>query len=248
MALLGDQDQQAVGGADGEQVHGDAGCRHDDRAEGQRQQDEAEAEHQCEHDRQVLVGDVEVVQVLGACPGHVGLQLGAGHGAGEVAIAQVADGVQRRVGVGVAGHRDGDYGQALGRRDRGCDRSEAVVLGEFGAELAERLAGGGSCHVAVDDDGGRGDLADGEVAVEDDVSLLSKRAVRQGGEAGRARVDIEVGDRADQQQRDRGHDGDDAVAHDQIDRAPPESLMRRGRFLGAAAEERHPQRFHTIAE
>ena len=104
------------------------------------------------------------------------------------------------------------------------------------------------CHVAVDDDGGRGDLADGEVAVEDDVSLLGERAVRQGGEAGRARVDIEVGDRADQQQRDGGHDGDDAVAHDQIDRAAPESLMRRGRFLGAAAEERHPQRFHTIAE
>ena len=78
MPLLGDQDQQAVGGADGEQVHDDARRRYHDRAECQREQDEAEAEHQREHDRQVGVGDVEVVQVLGAGSGHVGLQLAAG--------------------------------------------------------------------------------------------------------------------------------------------------------------------------
>ena len=54
-ALLEDQHQQAVGRADREQVHQDRLDRHDDRAEGEHQQQEAEAEHEGEDDRRVVV-------------------------------------------------------------------------------------------------------------------------------------------------------------------------------------------------
>ena len=64
-ALDEDEDEQAVGGADGEQVHRDRGRRDDDRAKRDREQDEAEAEDEDEHDREPRVHDVVVVDVFG---------------------------------------------------------------------------------------------------------------------------------------------------------------------------------------
>jgi len=53
VALLEDEHENAVGGADGEQVEQDRLDRDDDRAERDEQQQEGESEHECEHDRRV---------------------------------------------------------------------------------------------------------------------------------------------------------------------------------------------------
>ena len=62
-ALLEDQDQHPVGGGDREQVHQPGGERHDDRAERDHQQQEAERDDDRDHERQLLadlVGEVDV--------------------------------------------------------------------------------------------------------------------------------------------------------------------------------------------
>ena len=54
-AILEDQHQQAVGRADGQQVHDDGLERHDDRAEDHQQEQEAQAEDEGEDVRQVVL-------------------------------------------------------------------------------------------------------------------------------------------------------------------------------------------------
>ena len=69
VALLEDQHQQAVGRADREQVHHDRLDRHDERAEGQHQQQEAQPEHEGEDDRRVVVDHCVEVGVEGGSAG-----------------------------------------------------------------------------------------------------------------------------------------------------------------------------------
>ena len=63
VAVLEDQHEHAVGGADRQQVERDRLDRHHDRAERDQQQHEREAEHEAEHDRRPRDQDVD--EVLG---------------------------------------------------------------------------------------------------------------------------------------------------------------------------------------
>ena len=64
-AVLEDEHDQAVGGADRQQVEDDRGRGDHDRPEDQRQQQEAEAEHEDEDVRQPVVHGVDEVDVVG---------------------------------------------------------------------------------------------------------------------------------------------------------------------------------------
>ena len=64
-ALLEDEHEDPVGGADGQQVDGDRRQRDRDRPERQRQQDEAQRQHERDHDRQPAAVDREGVARLG---------------------------------------------------------------------------------------------------------------------------------------------------------------------------------------
>ena len=81
VAVLEDEHEDAVGGADRQQVEDDRLDRHDDRAERDQQQDEREAEHEQEHDRRARHQDVDEVLRAGGHAGH-----------GDLGAGQLADG------------------------------------------------------------------------------------------------------------------------------------------------------------
>ena len=60
-AFLKHQHQQPIGGAHGEQIHNYRLDRDDNRAEHDRKQDEAKAEHECDDNRCVVFGRIDVV-------------------------------------------------------------------------------------------------------------------------------------------------------------------------------------------
>ena len=129
-ALLEDQHQQAVGGADGEQVHEDRLGRDDDRAEGEEQEHEAQAQDHRHGDGHPLVEEVEVVDHAGGVAGDVDVAGGAAEGRRDDGVAQVTDDGLRRVAGGVAGKRRGEHREVAGLVDDGLDGAEAAVVGE----------------------------------------------------------------------------------------------------------------------
>ena len=161
VALLHHEHQQAVGGADRQQVHRDRDHRHHDAAEGDQQHDERQGEHDPDHDREVLVDDVEVVGVLRG--------VAADRARGDV--AQVPHGGDGRLARGRCVHRHVEH--ALVQHGL----AEARVAGDRGADRA-RLGG------VRDRDPGGGDAADREVACQHVVGLLRLEA---GGHASRRR-------------------------------------------------------------
>ena len=72
--MLEDQHEQAIGGTDREQVEDDGGGGEHHGAKDQGEQQEAEPEDKGQHDRQPVVDDVGVVDVLrcGAADEHTG--------------------------------------------------------------------------------------------------------------------------------------------------------------------------------
>ncbi len=73
---------------------------------------------------------------------------------------------------------------------RRSDRPKRVVAGKVAGQRCDGRVDLRGAHGAVDDDVGRRHLADREVAVEDDESLLCAQAVGQRGDAGCAGVDL----------------------------------------------------------
>ena len=123
--------EDPVGRADRQQVQHDRLQRDDDRAEGDQQEQERQAEHEGEHDRQV--GRHRVVEVLraGGHAGHVGLD--ASDLADRRGYDVVAERRQRGVGgvVGaVAVHRDGHDLDGLVRARAGGDGLGHLAAGE----------------------------------------------------------------------------------------------------------------------
>ena len=109
-AVLEDQDEQAVGRTDREQVEDDGGDGDDQGAEDEGEQEEAQPEDEGQHDRQPMVDDVGVVDVLrgGATDQHGGgspVECGGNQVAPEAFESAAGLGV-----VWVADQRDADQG------------------------------------------------------------------------------------------------------------------------------------------
>ena len=90
-ALLEDEHQDSVGGADREQIDRDRGQRDDNRAEGEREQDEGEDEDEGDHDRQPVADQREEVAVLGRQPAHQNSVRGIAEGLRHVVVPQPVD-------------------------------------------------------------------------------------------------------------------------------------------------------------
>ena len=106
--VLEDHDEQAVGGADREQVQNDGGGGEDQGPEDQGEEQEAQPEDEGKHDRQPVVDDVGVVDVLRGGPANE--HTGAGsveRGRDQVGAESVKTPACLGV-VGVADQRDAD--------------------------------------------------------------------------------------------------------------------------------------------
>ena len=106
-AVLEDQHQEAVGRADGQQVHDDRLRRDDERAEHHHQQEEAQAEHEDHDDRDVRRHRVDVVARAGGVAADDDLGVRALERRPDDVRSQVADLVRRRAAARVAGDDDG---------------------------------------------------------------------------------------------------------------------------------------------
>ena len=80
----------------------------DQRAEDEGEQDEAQPEHEGEHDREPLVDDVGVVDVLGGGTTDQHGGVGAVEGGGDQVGPQPVESAAGLAVVGVADQRDGD--------------------------------------------------------------------------------------------------------------------------------------------
>ena len=178
-ALLEDQHQQPVGGADAQEVHEDRLHRDDDRAEGHQQEHEAQAEDHQQHDRQPGVEEAEVVDDARRRTRHVHLGGAAGERGGDQVVAQVLHQRLRGLAHGVAGQRGGQQRQVAGLVGGGLDGREAAVLLHRLLEPADALLDGAVAHPAVHHDLQRVGLAEREVAVEHVPALLGVVAVGQ---------------------------------------------------------------------
>ena len=126
-ALLEDEHDQPVGGADREQVEQDRLHRHDDRAKRDRQQDEAEPEHEDEDDRQPALHQLVVVDDLGRLAGDIGLHVGAGQRFRHDLGAEALDRLNRALVAAVSGDERLDDGYVLVRADRHLGRAEGGI-------------------------------------------------------------------------------------------------------------------------
>ena len=85
-AVLEDENDNPVGGADGEQVHQQRLYGHDDRTEHQQQEHEAQAKHEGEHIWRVLLDHREHVLHLGRAAGHQDLSVDSGESGGNMLV------------------------------------------------------------------------------------------------------------------------------------------------------------------
>ena len=108
-AFLEDQHDQAVRGTDREQVEQDRLRRHDERAERDGQQHEAEAEHEREHEREPVLHQLAVVDDLGRLAGHVRPRAGAGQRVRDDRGTQPLDRLHGGLVAAVAGHERLDH-------------------------------------------------------------------------------------------------------------------------------------------
>ena len=94
-ALLEDEHEDPVGGADGEQVDRDRGQRDRDRPEREQQEHEAQRQHEDDHDRQPAAVDREVVARLGRCAADEDAVRRRAERARDVLLAEPVDGGRR---------------------------------------------------------------------------------------------------------------------------------------------------------
>ena len=196
MAVLEDEHEDAVGGADRQQVEDDRLDRHHDRAERDQQQDEREAEHEREHERRARRHGVDEVLRAGGHAGH-----------GDLGAGELADGGRDDLG---AQHLERALGGGVGAAalDRERDDGDGLVGADLDARGLGELAGGqrpvvqlldrgldrrGRDVVGLDDGRGR-DGAAGEGGLEAVVGLDDRLAARVAVEARVLELDAERGD------------------------------------------------------
>ena len=227
-AVQEDEDHEAVGGTDREQVERDRGRGDDDRAEDDRQQHEAQAEHVDEDERQPGVHRVDEVDVVGRVAADEHAHVGAAEGARDLGRAQTADRVERARARLVAGRRcDADRGRAC-RRARSRRSLPPPKTGSL-AELAPQPRD-------------RPRAPSGERTFPDDRDQRRARALPAGSRARAPRSPCfdssrsgsvltplapsfspKAGTASAEQQRAEGHEADDRPAHDLADDGCPRS-------------------------
>ena len=248
-ALLEDEHEQAVGGADREQVERDRDGGDHDRAEGDREQDEAEPEHEGEHDREPAADDVEVVDALRGRSADEHGRLELAERLRDQVGAQVADRRGRLGPVRVAGDRNRDQDGVAAVRD-GSAWPGRTHPGRQGSRVSSAIAvrTGAEDDVALDDDLGGIDAGAGEVAVQRVEALLGREAVGQRAQPREARVDREHGQSEREQERRRRDEAEERPPHHAADEPGPERTLGAGALDRPAADHRDPQRVHAVAE
>ncbi len=251
-AVLEDQGQHAVRGADREQVEHHGGAGDGQRAEGGEHEQEGEGHHEAE-DHRHRAGHLGV-EVVGAGGAAGDRGLGAGHrehGGGHEVLAQGAQGgVADRV-VAAAVERDVDGGDVLLGVDGDVDRSVHPAGGQgAGLEVGDRGGHRGGVDVGGPDHHGGGRGAAGEGCLDllrDGDQLVALRQLLLEGQVGGVHGEQRRG-QADQDGAGQGGGGQRAAQH-RGEHGVPEPAAGGG-GVGAAepVEEGHPALVDPVAE
>ena len=191
-----DEDHQAVGRADREQVERDRGRGDDDRAEDDRQQHEAQPEHVDEDERQPGVHRVDEVDVVGRVAADEHAHRGTVEGARDLGRAQPPNAVEGALARLVARDEHADRCRpAVGRDPQVAAAAEDRVVRELAPEPGDSRADARRAHVADDRDQRRARALLREVTRERVEALLRLEPVRQRADPARAQLQPEGGQR-----------------------------------------------------
>ena len=240
VAVLEDEHEDAVGGADRQQVEDDRLDRDDDRAERDQQQDEREPEHEREHERRACRQVVDEVLRAGGHAGH--RDLGAGEladgGGDDLGAQDLERALGRRVGA-AALDRERDDGDGLVGADLDAEglrepaaRQRAIV------QLLDRgLDRRGGDVVGLDHGRGR-DGAAGERRLEPVVGLDDRLAARVALVARVLELDAEHGEAERDEQAAGQHRRHERALEDAGDDGAPDARLALG-LVAALGDPRH---------
>ena len=246
--FLEDEHQQAVRGADREQVerHGRAG--HHDRPEDDGEQHERQREHERDHPRRGVDDRVEVVDVLRGRAADEDLGARPGERLRRDLGAKLAHGRHRIVAGGVALDRDGEHGDGA----VGGPSDLSLAEPRIGCQAGPQPGEGSRCDRAVgalrDDDLDRVGRRLREVPFEGDEALLRREAVGKRRDAARSDVHAEDRRGEQQQERDRQRQAQPRSAQDAPDDAAPEAALRVGGREQPLSDERDPESIDAVPE
>ena len=200
-------------------------------------------EHEREDDRQPVLHQLAVVEDLRGLAGDVDIHVRLAERLRHDVRAEPLDRLHRPLVAAVTGDERLHHGQTRVRRGLELRVPERPVARELCAEPLDPLPHRRRAHVPLDDDLGRVDGTDAELALERVEAVLRRVAVRDRADARRPRSQLERRQREQDEERGRDEQVDERPplhAHD--DGAPEPALA------GSSPDEGQAQRVDAVAE